>query len=250
MTGRYRICAGPLASLTLALAACGGPADRQAGAPEPAETPRPATDSVARAAPLPSTPAATDEPRSCAVEIGRQAADRRTQLCRTLSPATHPPCNVANSCAMIDDEIARSCALLNRAGSPPADCRPDPRSDEAAADVVKRYYAALDARDYATAWLQWGQDGPPNQPLEKFRQGFARTRSTHVTIGSAGEAEGAAGSLYLTVPVTVEATLDSGALQRFRGHYIVRRVNDVDGATADQLRWHIESAHLQPLPPR
>ncbi|AMG74153.1 hypothetical protein [Sphingopyxis granuli] len=250
MTGRYRICAGPLALLTLALAACGGPADQQAGAPEPAETPRPATDTAARAAPSPSTPAATDEPRSCAVEIGRQAADRRAQLCHTLSPATHPPCNVANSCAMIDDEIARSCALLSRAGSPPADCRPAPRSSEAAVDVVKRYYAALDARDYATAWLQWGQDGPPNQPLEKFRQGFAHTRSTHVTIDSAGEAEGAAGSLYLTVPVRVEATLDSGELQRFRGHYIVRRVNDVDGATADQLRWHIDSAHLQLLPPR
>ncbi|MGV1682857.1 hypothetical protein [Sphingopyxis sp. NJF-3] len=195
-----------------------------------------------------SSTASSAEPRSCAAEIGKQAAGRRADLCRTLSPATHPPCNAANSCAMIEDEIARSCALLDEDDAPPADCRPDPKSKAAAIDVVKRYYAALDAKDYDTAWRQWGGDGPPNQTQETFRAGFAHTRTTRVTIGAAGDAEGAAGSIYLTVPVTVEATLDSGAPQRFRGEYILRRVNDVDGATADQLRWHIDSARLQPQP--
>ena len=42
------------------------------------------------------------------------------------------------------------------------------------------------------------------------------------------------------------AQLDDGRQQRFVGQYVVRRVNDVPGASADQLRWHIDSATLKP----
>ncbi|MDI7775110.1 hypothetical protein [Asticcacaulis sp. EMRT-3] len=185
-------------------------------------------------------------PISCAAEIGKAAAEKRAHICRSVSPATHPPCNAANSCAMIDNEIARSCALF--ADKAPADCQPAPKSQAAAVAVVKRYYAALNARDYATAWQQWGDNGPPNQSLSKFAAGFAHTRSTQVTIGQLEPAEGGAGSIYQTVPVTVEATLDNGQSQRFTGDYIVRRVNGVDGATPAQLRWHIDMAHLKAAP--
>jgi hypothetical protein len=257
MKERSWIYASLLAPLALSVAGCGGPPDRQADPADQAsiDTPHSAAE-AASDPPISSKPdeiaagsePSAAEPRSCAAEIGKQAADRRADLCRTLSPATHPPCNAADSCAMIEVEIARSCALLGKGDASPADCRPDPKSKAAAVDVVKRYYAALDARDYDTAWRQWGNDGPPNQTQAAFRAGFAHTRSTRVTIGAAGDGEGAAGSIYLTVPVRVEATLDSGASQRFRGEYILRRVNDVDGATADQLRWHIDSARLQPEP--
>jgi hypothetical protein len=124
-------------------------------------------------------------------------------------------------------------------------CDVEPRSGQAAADVVRRYYAAINARDYATAWSQWGEDGRPGQTFDAFVAGFAHTRSTRVAIGKLEPAEGAAGSIYQSVPVTVEARLDDGARQRFSGAYVVRRVNGVDGATAAQLRWHIASARLQ-----
>ena len=62
-----------------------------------------------------------------------------------------------------------------------------------------------------------------------------------------GPSEGAAGSIYATIPVTVDAQLDDGKQQRFTGQYVVRRVNDVPGASADQLRWHIDSATLKPV---
>jgi hypothetical protein len=50
------------------------------------------------------------------------------------------------------------------------------------------------------------------------------------------------------VPVTVEATLADGTRQRFRGDYVLRRVNGVDGASAAQLRWRIDSAQLKGVP--
>ncbi|WP_369944041.1 hypothetical protein [Xanthomonas medicagonis] len=168
--------------------------------------------------------------------------------CRAVSPATHPPCNAANSCAMIDDEIARGCALLGRDGPTTAECGPAADSPQAAADVVRRYYAAINARDYAVAWRQWGEDGRPGQSYAAFKAGFARTRAVTATIGALGAGEGAAGSVYQPVPVTVEATLDDGTRQRFRGDYILRRVNGVDGASAAQLRWRIDSAQLKEVP--
>lgn len=244
----------PLLAPLLALAGCGGSssgrnaeatpgnavmADTAASAPTPAAAREaPASTRAASAAPAPSTPI------SCATEIGEAAAARKVKACLAVSPATHPPCNAANSCAMIDDEIARSCALFDGKGAPMPECTVPPKSAAAAVAVVQRYYAALNAHDYATAWQQWGDDGPPNQPLATFQAGFAHTRTTRVTIGTLPPGEGAAGSSYQTVPVTVDATRDDGAHQRFAGSYGVRRVNDVDGASADQLRWHIDSAHL------
>jgi len=242
----------------LFLAACGSSSSERNAAAMPGNT---ATADKAAAAPVATndaSPAAltpvTDSapgqppgaPISCAAEIGAAAAGRKVKACLNVSPATHPPCNVANSCAMIDDEIARSCALFDGQGAPMADCKPAPASMAAAAAVVQRYYAAINARDYGTAWHQWGDDGPPNQSQAKFAAGFARTRATRVTIGALQPGDGAAGSIYQTVPVTVDATLDDGTHQRFAGDYVIRRVNGVDGASPGQLRWHIDSAHLAP----
>lgn len=230
------------------------------GTTDPAPAPSNGTTQVSKApmrkdptAPLapkssPSSALAALEPRSCDAEIGKAAAAQRVKLCRNVSPATHPPCNAANSCAMIEDEIARSCALFDGDGQPMSGCVVDPKSSQAAADVVRRYYAAIDARDFGTAWTQWGDDGRPGQTLAAFEKGFAHTRATKVTIGALGPSEGAAGSVYQTVPVTVAATLDDGTAQRFTGSYVVRRVNGVDGASASQLRWHIDSAQLRPAP--
>lgn len=190
--------------------------------------------------------AAERPPRSCAQEIGRQPAQALATACRALSPATHPPCNAANSCALIQDEIARSCALFGdgEAAKEPG-CGPLPSSAEAAAAVVKRCYQALDARDYGTAWQLWGIDGQPGNSYEKFRQGYARTRSVEVTLGQPGPVEGAAGSSYVSVPVTVRALLVDGTRQTFSGRYQLRRNNDVDGASAEQRRWRLDSAKLE-----
>ncbi|WP_422921414.1 hypothetical protein [Sphingomonas liriopis] len=236
----------------LTLVACGASSDAAEEAPVNVTPPRAGITATTAPAPVPTprtvAAAQSDRPVSCAAQIGAAAAARRAAICRDVSPATHPPCNVANSCAMIDDEIARSCALFDGQGAPMQGCGPDPKSMEAAADVVRRYYAAIGAHDYATAWQQWGDDGRPGQSFAAFEAGFAHTRSTRVTIGRLQPGDGAAGSIYQPVPVTVESTLDDGTHQRFTGTYVVRRVNGVDGATPGQLRWHIGDAKLVRAP--
>lgn len=57
---------------------------------------------------------------SCSDERGGAAAAALVQQCIQVSPATHPPCNAANACAMIESEIRRGCGLL--VGRKPAFC--------------------------------------------------------------------------------------------------------------------------------
>ena len=51
---------------------------------------------------------------SCEKSIGKKEAKKLVDDCRQVSPATHPPCNAANSCVLIKDEIRRSCEWLGK----------------------------------------------------------------------------------------------------------------------------------------
>ncbi len=134
-------------------------------------------------------------------------------------------------------------AMLALAAADPVPPTPAGEKTVAAAmRVVRSYYAAVSRHDYRTAYALWHG----TQTYRHFRTGYAATRSARVTFLKPGDAEGGAGSIYLELPVRVDAILRSGAHQHFVGSYTLRRVNDVDGSTAAQRRWHIESATLKP----
>ncbi len=104
--------------LALAATACNSaPAANNAAAPvAPAQSntvvATPAVNNNAATTPTGETPAKAAAAEGCAGEIGQRAADQLVLQCRDVSPATRPPCNVANSCEMIRDEIARGCGML------------------------------------------------------------------------------------------------------------------------------------------
>ena len=58
---------------------------------------------------------------ACRDEIGPVAAKRLAAQCRDASPATHPPCNAVNPCAMMRDEIERSCRMFQASSPLPVD---------------------------------------------------------------------------------------------------------------------------------
>lgn len=60
---------------------------------------------------------------SCARQLGAKPAALLVAQCTRVSPATHPPCNVANSCAMVVGEIERSCNLLEGESYAPKFCK-------------------------------------------------------------------------------------------------------------------------------
>ncbi|HEY9672490.1 MAG TPA: hypothetical protein V6D11_13670 [Waterburya sp.] len=117
--------------------------------------------------------------------------------------------------------------------------------EQEAVQAIRNYYSAINRRDYQQAYSAWDRDGAASQQsFEQFKQGFANTASTAVTVGEPGRLDGAAGSTYIEIPVTVTAVTKNGTRQRFRGSYVLRRVNDVPGSTLEQRRWHLYSAHI------
>jgi hypothetical protein len=64
--------------------------------------------------------------QSCRQTLGPQRSEVLVRRCIQVSQATHPPCNAANPCDMIVDEIKHGCAELAEPGlavKPPAFCR-------------------------------------------------------------------------------------------------------------------------------
>jgi hypothetical protein len=117
--------------------------------------------------------------------------------------------------------------------------------DSTIADVIRRYYAAIANGDFDAAYSLWGDDGRASgQSRSEFAAGFAQTERVRVTVGDDIALEGAAGSQYATVPVTVDAVLRDGRRQHFEGTYTLRR-SMVDGARAEQRRWRIYEADLR-----
>ncbi|HEX5183103.1 MAG TPA: hypothetical protein VFW19_08125 [Allosphingosinicella sp.] len=113
---------------------------------------------------------------------------------------------------------------------------------QGAADVVQHYYALIEAGLYADAWRLWGDGGKASGSTEAdFAAGLGKVRDTHAEIGAPGRIEGAAGSLYVDVPVQLYGRDGDGAAFRRRATVTLRRVNDVPGATAEQRRWHISA---------
>jgi hypothetical protein len=128
-------------------------------------------------------------------------------------------------------------APVNPTVGPPAESSP--------ADVIRRYYAAIQAHDYASAYELWGNGGEASGETRRgFAAGFAHTARVSVTVTDSTRMGAAAGSQYATVPVRIDAVLRDGRAQHFTGTYILRR-SMVDGATPEQRRWTIYKASLR-----
>ena len=112
-----------------------------------------------------------------------------------------------------------------------------PKSPQAAANVVQTYYGLLGEGKTAEAAKLTGDAKP--QDLSPYA-------AYHALVGAPGDSEGAAGSIFIEVPVVIYGRLKTGEPLHQSGKVTLRRVNDVDGATSAQLRWHIVGFDLKP----
>lgn len=114
----------PILLTVLLLAACQQPAEPAAGdvaAPAAVDAPEPVMP--ADAPPQEEAIAPTEaSSTACNLDQGADAAQKLVNRCIAVSPATHPPCNAANPCQMIQDEIDRSCAMYGPGETKPAEC--------------------------------------------------------------------------------------------------------------------------------
>lgn len=123
-------------------------------------------------------------------------------------------------------------------------------SAQGAANVVQIYYALLSEHRYEDAWKLWTQGGNGSgMSAEAFAASFGPYESYNANIGAPGAIEGAAGSLFVDVPVVIYARRNSREEVHESGAVTLRRVNDVPGSTDEQRRWHIFKIDLKAAPP-
>lgn len=114
--------------------------------------------------------------------------------------------------------------------------------------LLKSYYNAINRQEYVRAYSYWGSRGdsatsqPPAYP--QFKAGYISTKAVQLTTGKL-TSEGAAGSVYFQVPVTLNVTNTNGSKHNFIGCYTIRQVNPQNFAVPPFKPMHIDSAKIR-----
>ena len=112
-----------------------------------------------------------------------------------------------------------------------------------ARNILLSFARAIEQREYEQAWALLSPADKRKWSSTDFAAMFADLGETSVAIPD-GTMEGAAGSLFYTAPVTITGNDRQGRPVRVEGQAVLQRVNDVEGASPAQLRWHFETLTL------
>ena len=158
-------------------------------------------------------------------------------------PAPEQPDASALASSAAQAAAAASAAAMpsaNPTGSPAAP--PElPSESRDPAKVVVAWAKTMSLKRWGSAHLYWGDYGARSGlTLAQFAAKWGKLANPEFEL-HAGDTEGGAGSLYYTAPIVL---IDGK--RHTRGEIVLRRVNDVDGASAEQLRWYIESLTITP----
>lgn len=119
----------------------------------------------------------------------------------------------------------------------------DNGSEPAARAILLPWARGIELREFDQSWALMGDAAKAQISKAKFNAMFAPLHDLFVAIPG-GTTEGAAGSSYYTVPTSITGTARDGSKKTISGEVVMRRVNDVPGATPAQLTWHIEQVNL------
>lgn len=119
----------------------------------------------------------------------------------------------------------------------PSTAPPDPRQ------VMRDYYAAINARDYASAHAIWSAAPGADQSVAEFAAGFADAASIEFTVGDPRPAQSTADPLVVEVPVTVTTTGVDGSVHHQAGRYTLRRLQTPASSPAPP--WRIIAVDLR-----
>jgi len=111
--------------------------------------------------------------------------------------------------------------------------------------LLRAYYEAINAKDYARAYGYW--ENPPNPTLDEFAQGYGDTASVAVALGQP-MLQGAAGSQYARIPIVLAATSTAGHLTMLSGCYVARQTNADSDTSSHGGKWFLYSATIQDAP--
>ena len=119
------------------------------------------------------------------------------------------------------------------------------KGEKGARNMLLAWARGIELREFDQAWSLMGDAARAQWSRSDFTAQFRPLRDLSVAAPT-GTMEGAAGSSYYSAPTTITGTRPDGTRATLKGEVVLRRVNDVPGATAEQLAWHIEQVNLTP----
>jgi hypothetical protein len=117
------------------------------------------------------------------------------------------------------------------------------RGEKGARNLLLAFARDIEQAKYDAAWALLSPTDQRKWSLAEFAALFADLGKVTVAVPT-GTIEGAAGSSYYGAPVTITGSDPQGRPVRIEGKAVLRRVNEVEGATPAQLRWHFDSLAL------
>lgn len=151
-------------------------------------------------------------------DASSQAKERTATAPVSVSAASGGAAARASSTAVPEPQSAPDYAALGQVQDP--------------ARVLAFLGAALHDGRWDDATRAWGENGD----AAALERRFGRSGPVTLTFGL-GDSEGAAGSIYYSAPYILRRA--DGAQEK--GTIVLRRVNDVPGASRASLRWHVSS---------
>lgn len=121
---------------------------------------------------------------------------------------------------------------------------------EAAAQLVERYYALIARGDYARAYRLWEDEGRASGMSEAaFADSFARYSEYRAEVRRPDRVDAGAGNRFATVPVRITGRLRDGNRPFvMEGEIVVHRNAEVPGTDAEDRRWRLRDADINPRP--
>lgn len=101
---------------------------------------------------------------------------------------------------------------------------PDYQDDRSTPEkLIESYYNAINRHEIARAYSYYSEEGR-NPFYESFAKGYADTKRVKIILGKSQE-DGAAGTMYWSLPLALEAENNNGKSEIFTGCYTIRQVN-------------------------
>ncbi|QIK96737.1 hypothetical protein G7076_10080 [Sphingomonas sp. HDW15A] len=173
--------------------------------------------------------------------------------CEPEQPATNRNLSSSEPTAEAHVDLNRSAVPASPTAEPADTAGPDlappnltpeaERGEKSARNVLLSFARAIELKEFNQAWALLSPADKARWSQVVFAKIFADLGKISVAV-PAGTMEGAAGSTYYSAPIIITANDMDGRPVRIEGEAMLRRVNDVPGATPEQLHWHFETLKL------
>ena len=116
------------------------------------------------------------------------------------------------------------------------------RGETGARNVLLSFARAIELKEFDQAWALMVPELRERLPREYFAETFAGLGTISVAAPN-GTMEAAAGTSFYTVPTTISGSNGT----KLAGEIVLSRVNDVPGATEEQLQWRVRRFSVSSL---